>query len=162
MLNADETKSEDGAAPLQELPEGHRMHRVAMVVFCEASGYDDMDAAATARMALTATLRKAGAADPTLPSATPPSCAVCGARAQVTKVGVMKRHHLGEEDFIDDSDHGPCDGSGKPPRVRDEPVLTVEYRNGHVMQARIFDTVEAGMAAGNGYLWTKPTPRAFR
>lgn len=144
------------------LPEGHSMHRVAIVVFCEAAGADEGDAAAMARMALASTLRKAGEPDPAFPSATKPSCAACGAYAKVNKAGVIKPHHQGETDLFDGSDYPPCEGSGKPPHERKEPVVSVEYRNGHIMRARIFDTMEAGMAAGNGYLWTKPTVKAFR
>lgn len=144
------------------LPEGHSMHRVAIVVFCEASGVDEGDAAAMARMALSSTLRQAGEPDPSMPSATKPSCAACGAYAKVNKAGMIKAHHQAETGLIDDSDYPPCEGSGKPPQVRGEPVVSVEYRNGHVMRARVFDTIEVGIAAGNGYLWTKPTVKAFR
>lgn len=144
------------------LPEGHEMHRVAIVVFCEASGVDEGDAAAMARMALASTLRQAGSPDPSWPSSTRPSCAACGSYADVTDVGVMGDHHQGEIGVFDESDFPLCKGSGLPPHERSEPVVSVEYRNGHVMRARIFDTVEAGMAAGNGYLWTRPTAKAFR
>lgn len=144
------------------LPEGHSMHRVAIVVFCEASGVDEGDAAAMARMALSSTLRQSGTPDPSYPSATKPSCAACGSYAKVNKQGLIKAHHQAETDLFDDSDYPPCEGSGKPPHERGEPVVSVEYRNGHVMRARVFDTIEAGMAAGNGYLWTRPTVKAFR
>lgn len=153
-------------APPTVLPEGHEMHRVAIVVFCEAAGVDEHDAAAAARMALSATLRKAGEPDPALPSATKPSCASCGAYAKVNKKGLIKAHHRGETFMWDPEDgeeqSAPCEGTGLPPHQRNEPVVAVEYRNGHIMRARVFDTMEAGMAAGNGYLWTRPTVKAFR
>lgn len=168
MSSPDVQAVEQAGEPVEPtvLPEGHQMHRVAMVVFCEAPGVDASDAAAAARMALSATLRKAGSPDPALPSATRPSCADCGAYAKVNKKGLIKAHHRGETFMWEPEDgeeqSAPCAGTGQPPRTRNEPVVAVEYRNGHIMRARIFDTIEAGMAAGNGYLWTEPTVKAFR
>jgi hypothetical protein len=165
VSNSDHIEAE-AVSGLRELPAGHSMHRVGIVVFCEAPGYDDGDAAAVAKMAISATLRKAGEADPTFPTASKPTCATCGAPAKVSKQGLVKAHHSGEAGLIEDEEGEPpvppCEGSRKAPHVPAEPVLKVEYRNGHIMETRIFDTVEVGVAAGNGYLWTKPTVRAFR
>jgi hypothetical protein len=50
-----------------------------------------------------------------------------------------------------------CDGKlGSFPRE-------VEYRAMDCQHtAKIVDVIEVGMAAGNGYLWTRPTSKAFR
>jgi hypothetical protein len=39
--------------------------------------------------------------------------------------------------------------------------LTVKQANGNEHHVRIIGVVEAGIAAGNGYLWTEPTARAW-
>lgn len=50
---------------------------------------------------------------------------------------------------------GDCDGTEHAIRVG-APDSTFEV---HV---RFHDAMEAGLAAGNGYLWTAPTRKAFR
>ena len=39
--------------------------------------------------------------------------------------------------------------------------LTVETPQQGTIGITIHDVIEAGLAAGNGYLWTSPTPKAF-
>lgn len=39
--------------------------------------------------------------------------------------------------------------------------LTVRQADGKEHHVRIIHAIEAGMAAGNGYLWTEPTAKAW-
>lgn len=39
--------------------------------------------------------------------------------------------------------------------------ITVQHRSGP-LTVRIVTAMDTGTAAGNGYLWTEPTPKAFR
>jgi hypothetical protein len=41
-------------------------------------------------------------------------------------------------------------------------ALTDEGRNGTGAAMPVVDVMEVGMAAGNGYLWTRPTRKTFR
>ena len=40
--------------------------------------------------------------------------------------------------------------------------LTAKWADGRESHIRIIDSQEAGIAAGNGYLWTEPTPKAWQ
>lgn len=80
------------------------MHRVAIVVFCEAEGVDERDAASVAQRAL-----------------------------------------------IDN--------------LHDVDLTVNRYEGGKLLFSRrttFIDATEVGVAAGNGYLWTQPTSKAFR
>lgn len=44
----------------------------------------------------------------------------------------------------------------------EHPVALGGLDDARTFQVRIHDVVEAGVAAGNGYLWTRPTSKAFR
>lgn len=48
--------------------------------------------------------------------------------------------------------------------VDDEPdcTLHVEHRRLGTLKVRVHHVMETGMAAGNGYLWTEATPKAYR
>lgn len=87
--------------------------RVAVTLFCEAEGVDEMDAAAHATRAIRQAL--AGSPIARLPLTLPSVVAYPG--------------RSGEHVF--------------------EPVV-------------VHQVMDAGMAAGNGYLWLRPTSKAFR
>lgn len=40
--------------------------------------------------------------------------------------------------------------------------LTAKWSDGRESHVRIIDTQEVGIAAGNGYLWTAPTSKAWQ
>lgn len=81
-------------------------YRVALVVFCEASGADAYDAAYHAQRALTQQL--------------------------------------------------------SPNHARPALLNPVSFPNGVTLPpVVVHDVIEVGMAAGNGYLWTSPTSKAF-
>jgi hypothetical protein len=47
-------------------------------------------------------------------------------------------------------------------RATPDASLTDEGRNGTGAAMPVVDLMEVGMAAGNGYLWLRPTPKAAR
>lgn len=147
-------------------------HRVAIVVFCEAEGVDEFDAGAAARMAISRVLHQAGRTGPDaqekVPSTRAPSCPHCGARAGVDDEGLTANHVLGESFFPDPDPDAPdyrpeaCEGTGRPPRPDTHPIIGFDRPDGVGIYARVHETMEAGMALGNGYLWTHTTPKAYR
>lgn len=150
---------------------GLSVHRVAVVVFCEAEATDPGDAAHVARMALSQALREQrlpADAYADFGTSVPPRCADCGAGAALGPTGNMVRHVVGEPWAPEDVERSEgearpaaCGGSGQPPAKDNHPV--VGYDRGRVpFRARIFEVMDVGVAAGNGYLWTQPTWKAFR
>lgn len=138
--------------------------RVAVVVFCEAAGVDDYDAAVGAQLALSRLIHEHGVADPDcklVGVAGPPRCAACGAPATITARGKV-RAHPSCESYVTRPGQTSCSGSGKPPAQPSEPVIGFERADRVGIYARVHQIMDVGMAAGNGYLWTRPTVKAFR
>lgn len=139
-----------------------KTHQVAITVFCEAAGVDYHDAASAAAMALRQTFRDNDVkAREALPEANEPACNACGLRMALTAKGKVRSHIPGEP-FAPRSAKDRCAGAGQNPRVPEEPVIAFTHRNGVKILARVHEVMETGTAAGNGYLWTKPTGRGFR
>lgn len=138
-------------------------HQVAITVFVEAEGIDAHDASAGASMAISQALREASLDElQDMPTSLAPACRSCGLTAGLTGKGVMKSHYPGEHGPVR-KPNKPCPGVGHTPAVRSEPVVGyLRMRDGLRISARVFQVMEAGMAAGNGYLWVRPTVKAFR
>lgn len=153
-------------------PTTETVHRVAIAVFCEAAGVDERDAAMVAEM----TIRRALLAQKLpldevagLGTTRPPRCDTCGVDAGLGPAGNITRHVENErwspEDVDVDADEErpqACAGSGLPPVVDDRPVIGFTRPDGVPYHARIFQVRDVGVAAGNGYLWTRPTVAAYR
>jgi hypothetical protein len=147
-------------------------HRVAVTVFAEAEGADGNDAASVVAMVLRELIHDNAEADghALLGSAGLPTCDHCGVRIGLTPSGNVATHMVGEtwspDDFVRDNPAmekpDACAGSGQPPHLSTQPVIGFTHRNGATLYARVHDVMETGMALGNGYLWAKPTSKAFR
>ena len=147
-------------------------HRVAIVVFCEAEGIDERDAAVAAQMAVSHALRQAGTSDPLaqakVASTREPSCQRCGARAGVGDDQRVAKHVAGEPFFPDpdplapDWRPDPCPGTGMQPQADTQPVVGFDRPDRLPTYARVHEVMDVGMALGNGYLWAHTTTRAYR
>jgi hypothetical protein len=157
-------------------------HKIAVIVFCEAEGVDDMDAAAGAQMALSRLIYQNNQTDKQgeVGQVRGPSCSSCGISwpegygPAVDEDGNIKRHvdcerwspeelkHDQMNDGFDEPLADACEGSGKPPREPSEPVIGFTREDGLPIYMRVHQIMDAGMAAGNGYVWMQPTWKAFR
>ena len=157
-------------------------HRVAIVVLCEAEGVDAADAAAGAQMAITRALYDGSQDDKQgkVGQVRGPSCSKCGIswmhddKAPLDEDGNIRRHvwaerwspeELKRDQMVggyDEPLQDACEGSGKPPRAPSGLLVGFDRPDGLAIYARVHEVMEAGMAAGNGYLWTQPTWKAFR
>lgn len=139
-----------------------KVRRCAIVVFCEAEGVDEQDAAAAAQYALSNLIRTHGLEGVELESVSEPTCSVCGVdQLRLTKKGNITSHASCER-FVARRRVDRCVGSGKLPRVPNEPIIGYTARSGLALHARVHQVMEAGMALGNGYLWAKTTRKGFR
>ncbi|KQP63118.1 hypothetical protein [Nocardioides sp. Leaf285] len=154
------SRSQQPARPLERTS-----HQVALVVMCEAVGYDPGDAAAGAVMALNHLIYthkvdvEHGAA--LVPSSHPPRCARCGSTPPLTTKGKVWAHVPGER-WTPRNGARRCPGSGEDPAVPQAPVVGFTRPDGVEIHARVADVLEAGAAVGNGYLWLHPTTKAYR
>lgn len=137
------------------------VQRASVTLMIEAEGYDATEAGSIASRAIMSALRKAAVDDSELGSSAEASCDSCGARAGVTKRGKVRSHSRCETHRAW-RDEPACEGSGKAPHVSTEPVISMVWPNGQRFDVRIKDAMETGMAAGNGYLWTRVTAKSFR
>lgn len=139
-----------------------RVRRCAVVVFCEAEGVDEQDAAAAAQYALSNLIREHGLEGVQLESVAGPTCSHCGVdQLKLTKRGKIASHASCER-FVARSKKNRCPGSGKPPRTPDEPIIGYTARSGLRLYTRVHQIMEVGMALGNGYLWARTTRKGFR
>lgn len=147
-------------------------YRIALVVFCEARGVDEHDASAGAQIALNRLIyeHKDPDAQEHVGSAMPPTCATCGVNTPMTDDGLVGDHVSCERWSPRSSSsttpalplqkRAPAPGSRHSrPRA---PVIGFVRPDGLPIFIRVHDVMEASMALGNGYLWTRPTIRAFR
>lgn len=144
----------------------HTTHRVALVVMCEAEGSDAYDAAVGARMALSNLIyghkvEDSAEAVALVPTSLPPRCAACGSTPPLTSKGKVWAH-VSCETWPPKKGQTRCPGSGKPPHEPREPVIGYVRRDGLPIYARVYEVMDAGVAAGNGYLWLQPTIKAYR
>lgn len=160
-------------------------HKVAIVVLCEAEGVDEHDAASAAQYAIGQALRDANQPDnqDKVGSVRGPVCSECGISwpksedrfdGGIDSDGNIRSHISCERwspeelrrgqlaDGYDEPLQDACEGSGKPPRRPDEPVVGFTRQDGLPIYARVHEIMDAGMAAGNGYLWLQPTWKGFR
>lgn len=147
-------------------------HRVALVVMCEADGYDAADAGAVAQMALSRLVHLHGeqTGQERVGSSSRPMCAACGVQSSVDDAGLVRAHLEAEtwspEEYAAEHPGEPtpvaCKGSGQHPRTPQETIIGFDRPNGHGVYARVHRVMEAGAAIGNGYLWTHPTTKAYR
>lgn len=138
-----------------------KVHKCAVVVFCEAEGVDEADAAYAAQLAISHTLRENAVKGVKLESINDHQCAECGVtELKLTKKGLIPSHAAGER-WVAREKKYRCPGSGKKPRNYEEPVVGYIARNGHTLYARVHQLMEVGVALGNGYLWARTTRKAF-
>lgn len=140
---------------------GSKVRRTSVTLMVEAEGYDEAEAGMIASRVIMFALRSAAVSDSELGSTAKDACGVCGARAGVTKRGKV-RSHVHCEPYRPAPGEKACDGSGQAPRVSTSPVVSMVWANGRREDVRVKDAMETGMAAGNGYLWTRVTAMAFR
>lgn len=154
-------------------PSHRDVHRVAIVVFCEAEGVDAQDAAHGAEIALRHLIHEHQTPPDDVHdfgTALPPRCARCGAYAPVTPAGVMAEHVFCEPYSPGDVEREEgearpeaCEGSGQPPESRDEPVIGYQRaRDNLQIRARVHQVMEVGTAGINGHLLAVPTWRSYR
>lgn len=140
-------------------------HRVAIVVLCEANGVDESDASAVATAALSRLVRehRIEGAETDVASTMDPSCSGCGSRPGVYADGAIAAHATGENWIADENDaEHLCEGTRQPPRISQHPVIGFDRADGTKFRVRVNEVMDAGVAAGNGYLWLEPTTKAFR
>lgn len=157
-------------------------YKVAIVILCEAEGVDERDAAAAAQIALGRLIHQGQQKDKQgeVGSVRGPVCSDCGVawmhddENPLDADGNIKRHvsyerwspeELKRDQMADGYDEplmDACEGSGKPPREPCDPVIGFTRPDGHGIYARVHAIMDAGMAAGNGYLWLQPTWKGFR
>lgn len=160
-----------------------KTHKVAIVVMCEAEGVDERDAAAGAQLALSRLVYVNSQDDKQgeVGSVRGPVCSECGVAWMhddddpLDTDGNIRRHVSCErwspeelkrdqmaDGFMDEPIQAACEGSGKPPAKPRDPVIGFTRPDGMGIYARVHQIMDAGMAAGNGYLWLQPTWKAFR
>ena len=73
--------------------------------------------------------------------------------AEVEAVDIVDAGHI--------VSHAVWSAFGNATRSKKDVVISAAFSSG-VRDVRVAQIMETGMAAGNGYLWTQPTNKAFR